>query len=466
MSASGSAARSVAVVGGGITGLTAAYWLCRARRDLKVTLFEQRPRLGGNILTERWEGFLMDAGPDSFLATKPDALALCEELGLRDELITTRPEAHRVYLAHQGRLQPLPEGMALGVPTRLAPFLRTPILTPAGKLRALGDVLVPRRDVAATLGQDESILEFMTRRVGREAARRIVGPLLGGIYAGDIATLSIQATFPELARMETRYGSLMLGLIMRQRGQRGNTPFRSLRGGMATLVHRLEQRLPPESLQMGVGVERLEPTRTGWRLLLEGGRVEEAHAVVLTVPAHAAAALLPDCPLGDELRAIPYASTATVFFAFPRDGVHHPLDGAGFIVPTGEARILASTWVTSKWEGRAPNGQVLVRAFVGGTQSPVSLHQLDDRALMELSRAELERLLGPLPLALFSRAFRYHDANPQPVVGHIERLIRIDSELRSLPGLYLAGAAYRGVGIPDCIRQARAAAERLLRERW
>ena len=483
MSSSGPAAPAtrVVIVGGGITGLAAAHRLATLRPELPFVLLESRRRLGGNIVTERRDGFVLDAGPDSFLRTKPDALALCDELGLRADLITVRPEARTVYVAHEGRLERLPAGLALAVPTRIGPMLKTPLLGSLDKLRLLGDLVLPRRRNGSAQ-RDESIDAFVTRHFGRSAAQKLAAPLLGGIYAGDIAELSILSTFPQLVDLEAKHGSLVRGFFAAQgsgafgarnarelarwllRGEQvAESPFCSLREGMGSLVDALAASLPRGSLHTDVEVVSLE-RRNGWHVKLAGGETLTAAAVLLATPAHIAARLAPRGALGEALAEIPYVSTATIFFALDRGQVTHPLDGLGFVVPSGEGQILAGTWISSKWDHRAPAGGALIRAFVGGTRASDLVERSDDTALTALARAELERFMGPLGEPRFTRVFRYHRANPQPVVGHAARLVRLARLLETQPGLHVAGAAYQGVGIPDCVRQGRAAAERIVRD--
>lgn len=481
-------ARRVVIVGGGVTGLTLAYLLGQRAADVAVTLIEARSQLGGNIVTEQRDGFLIDAGPDSFVRTKPDALALCRELGLEHELCSTRPEARRVYVVHQGRLELLPGGMALAVPTRLGPLLSTPLLSLAGKLRAGLEPFVPARRGSA----DESITSFFSRRLGVEVSEQIAAPLLGGIFAGDAASLSIDATFPQLVELERKHGSLLRGLFAAQLARGGwtapdggsfgararriaalvrwlrrapedaDSPFQSLRGGMSVLIEALAARLAPGSVRLGTRARGLERAIDGWRVALDDGSALAADAVVLAGPAHVSAELVPDPGLRDELAAIPYGSSATVFFAFARAAVAHPLDATGFISPASESRLLAATFVSSKWEGRAPPGHVLLRAFLGGERDADRLRRGSDAELVDFALVELRRLLGRLDTPLFTRVFRHERASPQPRVGHVERMRRVATRVAALPGVYLAGSAYDGVGIPDCVRQARRLAAELV----
>lgn len=468
-------AKRAVVLGAGVTGLTAAYAILRAKPDVELTVLEAKDRIGGNIVTERASGFLIDGGPDSFLRTKPEAVQLCKELELFDDLITPSEDAKKVYLVHDGKLVPMPAGMALAVPTRLSPMLHTPLMGLGAKARMLGDLVIAGRQSDA----DESIEDFVARRFGRGAASKIASPLLGGIYAGDVSQLSIQSTFPQLLELEKKHGSLILGLMKAQAKMRGAptgtlsavktwlskpaqappSPFYSLRGGMGSLIRALADRLP--RVRTGAAAQRIEAVGTAYKVTLESGETLTADAIVVAVPAHVAARILPKA-FESDLAAIPYLSTATVFFAYPKAKMGRDLDGMGFVVPRGEAKILAGTWVSSKWEGRAPADAVLMRAFLGGARGDVDVEASSDAELVRVAADEMARIMGALPEPLFHRVFRYHRANPQPIVGHGARLARIDDLLRAAPGLALAGAAYRGVGIPDCVRQGREAAASVL----
>lgn len=480
-------APNVAIIGGGISGLAAAYYLRKLRPAATITLFESGARLGGNIRTERRDDFLVDAGPDSFMRAKPAALELCQELDLSGELIGARPDARRVYVARDGQLRPIPEGLVMGAPTQLGPLLRSKFLSLSGKLRMLAEAFVPRgfgRNLGAR--DDESIAAFMTRRFGKEAALRFAAPMLAGIYAGDAELLSMSATFPLLSALEEQHGSVIWGLLLAQfaRSHTGQnnarfarlkaalqwltkaprqdqeSPFVSLRSGMGTLVSRLAGRLGDTRVLLGQTVDSVQRAGDAWSVFAAGNRLD-VDALLLAPPAHVAATLLPAGALSDELRAIRYASTATVFLGFDARAVEHPLTGAGFIVPPGEGRVLAGTWITSKWEGRAPDGSVLVRTFMGGTRSDVDVTRQDDETLATQSLSELRRLAGGFGKPRFTSVHRHIASNPQPSLGHRARLARISTELATLPGLHLAGAAYDGVSIADCVRQARVAVGRI-----
>jgi oxygen-dependent protoporphyrinogen oxidase len=356
----------------------------------------------------------------------------------------------------------MPAGLALAIPTRVGPMLKTPLLDPIAKLRILGDLVLPRRRV-----DDESIGDFLGRRFGHQAVERLAAPLLGGIYAGDVNELSIKSTFPQLVDLLERRGSLIRGFLDMTKDRNGEapSPFVSLEAGMGRLIGSLAASLPEKSVWTGRKVERIQPAADRLEVVLDAGERLEARAVVLATPAHVAARVISDEVTARELGEIPYLSTATVFFALEQQKVSHSLDATGFVAQKGEARIIASTWVSSKWQHRAPDGRVLVRAFLGGARAKVDVKRASDDDLVRIAREELERVMGSLGPASFTRVYRYIDANPQPVVGHAARMERVRARLKDIRGLYLAGAAYDGVGIPDCIRQANAAVARVLAER-
>jgi protoporphyrinogen/coproporphyrinogen III oxidase len=392
----------------------------------------------------------------------------------------------------------MPAGMALAVPTRVGPMLSTPLLSLSGKLRILGDLFVPKptRDP-----DDETVASFLTRHFGREATEHLAGPLLGGIFAGDIEELSILSTFPQLVELEKKSGSLVRALFATERarvaqsnkgqnqslgaalddplyppvliefvkwlyrqGKRPESPFQSLRGGMGQLIDKLVAKLPPGSLQLGVSVARLQPLENHrWRAHFSKGDAREFDAVLLCLPAHSAASVIPDPALESELSAVPYVSTATVFFALSTSQLPRPLDASGYIVPRNEGRALASTWVSTKWEGRSPANGSLIRVFLGGAREPELVTRSSDADLAQLARDELEGMIGPIHEPENVWTFKHIRTNPQPVVGHNSRLARIESRLAEMPGLLFSSSAFGGVGIPDCIRRAEDAARVIAR---
>ena len=463
--------RHVVVIGGGITGLTAAYALNEnarqhpsAGRPFTCTLVEASSRLGGKILTERSNGFVIEAGPESFLAQKPWGIDLCRRLGLTESLIPTIPEHRKTFVLLGGRLHELPQGLVMGVPAKLGPFLRTSLLSWPGKLRLAAELFIPR----IGHNEDESLATFFRRRLGKEALDRIIEPLLTGIYTGAADQLSLLATFPRFREMEREHGSLLRALLVskwkaakEEEAAPSATPFVTLREGLGHLVHVLAERLEGTTVYAEAPVRELRRRdEQGYDVVLDD-RTLPADAVVLTVPAYGAAGLLAplDQGLSDQLASIPYASSVTVSLAFRKHDLHHDLDGYGFVVPRIENRLLiASTWTSSKWEHRAPHDAVLVRCYLGGAGREAVLAQTD-KELIDLIRGELREILGIDQSPLLARVHRWPRAMPQYQVGHLHRLAVIGERLEHLPGVFLAGAGYRGVGIPDCIRDGMAAAE-------
>lgn len=458
------------VVGGGIAGLSAAYALSHSDGPpVACTLVEGDSRLGGKILTEQVDGFVIEGGPDSFLSQKPWGIELCRKLGLEDRLIGTNPDRRRTFVYSRGRLEELPEGLALGVPTRLGPFVRSGLLSWPGKLRLGAEIFVPRRREEG----DESLGGFFRRRLGDEALERIIEPLMTGIYAGDADRLSIMATFPRFPEMEREHGSLVRSMLSARRRRTASdegepprwTPFVTLRGGLSELVEALAGRLSAVKVCVGRRVTAVRSCGTGrgYEVLVEGESSLKADAVVLATPAFGAAALLEplDGTVAGLLGGIPYASTATVTLGYRREGFSHDLDGYGFVIPRIEGRtLLASTWSSSKWGHRAPDGSVLIRSYIGGAGRETALERSDEE-LVELARADLRHVMGVMEKPALARVFRWPRAMPQYLVGHLDRLAAIEARLQGLPGVFVAGAGYRGVGVPDCIRDGLGAAERV-----
>lgn len=469
--------QTVAVVGGGIAGLAAAFELTKlaSGRNLPLTcrVLESAPTWGGKIVTHRAGGLLIEAGPDSFLSQKPWALDLCRELGLGDQLINTNDEHRKAFVYSRGRLRELPEGLVVIVPSKLGPFLRSGLLSWSGLARMGLEWAVPRRRI----GADESLRGFFQRRFGREATDRLIEPLMAGIYAGDATQMSIQATFPRFPELEQQCGSLIRGLLAKRssgpepaNGRPKPSLFVTLRHGLSGLVDALVKRLATAGvgLQTGVGVEALrvrsrEAGRWVYDLMLSDGSRIAADAVILAVPAFASADLVrPLSPSSSALlEQIPYASTATIALAYRSDDVRPAIQGFGFVVPRVEQRpLLAATWTSLKWADRAPAGQVLVRCYLGGIGREASLAGSDED-LVSHSREELAALAGIKAPPTYVEVNRWPRGMPQYTVGHLDRLTQIEAGLSRYPGLVLTGAAYRGVGIPDCIREGQASAGRI-----
>jgi oxygen-dependent protoporphyrinogen oxidase len=451
----------VTIVGGGIAGLAAAYEL--GRRNVSFVLLERAPAAGGVILSEQVDGFTIDAGPDALLVQKPEGIRLCEELGLAHRLVATLPP-RLAYIQRGGRLHPLPAASVLGIPTRFGPFVRTGLFSWRAKMRMAAELFVPPRGD----GSDESIGAFMTRRFGEEATTYLAEPLLAGIHAGDVYRLSLEALFPRFAEAERTAGSLLRAFRRQKAPPAAEGAFKSLPGGLSELVQGLVGALPAGSVQTSTSVTRIERSRSGdtqslFRIESAGAAApRESRALILTTPAFVTSALLRDVDsdIADRCNEIPYASIATVALAFRREAVSHPLNGSGYVVPRTEASgILAATWLSSKWPHRAPAGRVLLRTFVGGARDPDALG-MDDRGLVERSLHAVAGVLGIRGLPLFTRVYRFARASAQHEVGHLERMRTLDRLLGGHPGLFVTGSGFRGVGIPDCIADARATAAR------
>jgi oxygen-dependent protoporphyrinogen oxidase len=458
----------VAVVGGGIAGLTAALTLQERNHD--VTLFEASDRLGGKLHTDRPDGLLIDTGPDSFLSSKPAALQLVEQIGLTPSVINTLPDGGGTFILRRGKLMPLPEGITLLVPAEARAIARTPLLSPLGKIRMALDYVIPARKDEA----DEAVGAFVRRRVGREAFERMAEPLLSGIFAGDADRLSLLSTFPRLRETERKHGSVIKGAIAQRRQMRGatppsgprRTPFVSLTGGLSELIDGIAARLERTNILTTSSVTAVELHDAGVTLAANGVSAN-FDGVVFATPAWATAALLTDsdAELGKLLNGIEYVSSATVSLAFRDADVAGKQGGRGFVIPRAEGRTLtAVTWTSSKFGGRVPEGTVLLRGFVGraGNEEPAFLPEDE---LLSVVLHELRDILGIHAEPTLTRVYRWHRALPQYNLGHPERLTEIDLRLTHHPSIALTGAAYRGVGIPDCITdattQANALADRI-----
>ncbi len=445
----------VIVVGGGIAGLSVAYEL--HRRGVSFVVLEGTSRAGGVILSEEVDGFTLDAGPDALLVQKPDAIRLCDELGLGRELVPTLPP-RLAYIQRAGRLHPLPAASVLGIPTRIGPFVTTRLFSWRGKVRMAAELAVPRRRDDA----DESIGAFMTRRFGAEATTYLAEPLLAGIHAGDVDRLSVRSLFPRFVEAERKHGSLLRAFRAAPRpSPSGNGAFRSLPGGLSQMVRALVARLPDGAIRLDTRVERVGSGGSpGQRFAVDAGRGEPwtARALVAATPAYVTSALLHDVAgdLAGLCGAVAYASTATIALGYRRAQVAHPLNGSGFVVPRVEASgILAGSWMSSKWPHRAPEGAVLLRAFVGGARDPRALDG-SDAALAARAIAALTPLLGIGGTPLLTRVYRWERSTAQHEVGHAARLDAIERILATRPGLFVTGSGFRGVGIPDCVADGRA----------
>ncbi len=478
-----------AIIGGGIAGLAAAYELEQARKagaKLEYTLFESRERLGGSLSSEIVDGAVLERGPDSFLTEKPAAAELCRELGLGAELTPSNDADRKTYILVRNRLVPLPDGLMFLVPTKLIPTALTRLFSLPTKIRMGLELLHPPRPA----GQDESVAALVKRHFGREVVDRLADPLLSGIFGGDAAQLSARTVLPRLMEMEEEYGSLTRGMLAAHRNMRAKIKaaakrtarpanvkvsvpaarsiFTAMRGGMNQLVDALAARLDPASVRLSTPVCGIEKTADGWRIEANGA-TEIYDAVIMASPAWAAGALLGpvDPVLAEELSAIPYSSSITVNLIYDEDQLGRLPEGFGFLVPVVEGRsMLACTFVHRKFLGRTPHGKAVLRAFLGGMKNE-ALMAAPDAKLVATVRRELAEILGEkiFPREAepeYTQVSRWPRAMAQYAVGHQERMQRIAVRVAALPGLQLAGNAYDGIGIPDCIRLGRKAARELM----
>lgn len=461
--------KKVVVIGGGITGLTTAYYLQKQAKEnqlaFDITLIEATPRLGGKIQTVRKDGFVIERGPDSFLERKASAARLVKEVGLGEQLVNN--STGQSYVLVNGKLHPMPEGSVMGIPTQIAPFITTGLFSISGKMRAAVDFVLPKSDPQT----DQSLGHFFRRRLGDEVVENLVEPLLSGIYAGDIDKLSLMSTFPQFYQVEQKYRSLVLGMkktTPAPQKQAGTAKkkgiFMTVKNGLESLVEAIEQKLNEGSVLKGTRVEAIEHKQDGgYALSLNSGIILHADSVVVTTPHFTLPAMMPQYRFFDELKDMPATSVATVAMAFPEEAITKDIDGTGFVVSrNSDYTITACTWTHKKWPHTIPDGKVLLRCYVG---------RAGDEAVVDLSDAEIEQIvLEDLNKTMaitttpdFTIVSRWKKAMPQYTVGHKQRMTDIYEQVETeLPGLFIAGSSFKGLGLPDCIDQGEAAVQNVL----
>jgi protoporphyrinogen/coproporphyrinogen III oxidase len=460
----------VAIVGGGISGLTTAFYLEQERRrgaPIEIVVFESAPRFGGVIQTERVEDCIIEAGPDSFLTSKPWARQLCDDLRLSSQLIGSRDAERKTYILVNGKLEPIPPGMHMMAPTLLAPVLRSRLFSAGAKWAMLREYLAPPEPLGAD--DDESVASFVCRHFNSEMVERLADPLLSGIYGGDASRLSARATLPQMLDSEYHCRSLVRGALAARNASKEEAPaqplFTTMRDGMQRIVDSLVRQLPRETLRSSRPVGALRARESGWQIA-STSVTEDFEQVILALPSYASAKLMADIPgserLVEILSEVSYSSAVTVALTFNSAEIALPA-GFGFLVPRSEGKqVMACTFTHNKFEHRAPEGTALLRLFLGGARNP-KIVERNDTEIVEIVRRELREILGLVADPRLARVFKWRNAMAQYEVGHLLRVARLEMHMQRFPGLHLTGNAYHGIGIPDCVRLGRAAADAIMR---
>ncbi|MGD1215131.1 MAG: protoporphyrinogen oxidase [Terriglobales bacterium] len=464
--------KRIAIIGGGISGLSAAYTIEDKRRSgtpVQYVLFESSPRLGGVLVTDRVDGCLVEAGPDSFLTEKPWAADLCREIGLGDQLIGSNDSERKTYIVARGKLVVMPDGLMFMVPTKIMPTVFSSLFSLRTKIRMAAEWFHPPRKAS----EDETVAEMVKRHYGREMVELLADPLLSGVYGGEASQLSVRAVLPRFADMESRHGSLGRAMLeaRKKMGAAANVParplFTSLKEGMQQMVDALVARLDANSLKTSSLVQLVIRQDDAWTVSA-GYQSDQFDAVIIATPAHAAADVLQsaDENLARDLGEIKYSSSVTVTLGYDEEVRRLLPPGFGFLVPRSEGhRMLAATFVHNKFPHRAPENRALVRCFLGGARDEEIL-QTSEEEILEIVRGELRQIVGIALHAepLFARVYKWKSSMAQYSVGHLERLQRIEALRQKLPGLALAGNGYNGIGVPDCVRSGAEAAGKILAE--
>jgi len=450
----------VVIVGGGVSGLATAHYLHRRLGDhVQLTLLEGGSRLGGKVANQQFSGHLVDTGPDAVLVRAPAMAALLEDLGLGSQIVA--PAALGAHVWSRGKLRRLPTGTLFGIPDRLIPLMKSGLMSPAGLARAALDLVLPH---LGTSTSDPSIADLVTPRLGSQVFDRLVEPLLGGVHAGRAAELSAHSTVPDIERLARNNRSLYLGLRKMRRHappSTGAPVLVTLTGGLGRLVEALVARLAGDDLRLNVAVRGIARIDTGYRVDLADGQSIGADAVILATPAFATAGLLADLApdAATVLTEIPYVDVATIWLSYPRSAMGRPLDGTGFLVPPEEGKLMVGcTWSSAKWPHLADDNLVLIRCMVGRRGDRRWL-DMDDDTMVRRVHEELVEAMGLTAGPGHQSIQRWPQAMPQYLVGHQDRLDTLNAAIHHLPGLYLTGAAYRGVGIASCIADAKRTAQ-------
>ncbi|SER73540.1 protoporphyrinogen oxidase [Salipaludibacillus aurantiacus] len=463
----------IAVIGGGMTGLSAAFYLQKKIKednlDAEFVLYEAKDKLGGRIETDYTDGFIIEQGPDSFLARKTSMTKLARELGMEDELIDNKSGS---FILHNNKLYPMPEGAVMGIPTQWMPFIKTGLFSPAGKARAAMDLVIPR---TAEGDDDQSLGRFFRKRLGNEVVDHLIEPLLSGIYAGDIDRLSLKATFPQFRQIEAKYRSLIVGMKTSMAKRQSASPssnepekkpsgmFLTFKSGLQSLVDRMEEHLDNENVQKGKALTEIKNEDERCRLIFSDGTEDTVDKVILTTPHQHAYELFNGHgfmkPLGD----MPSTSVATIALAYPKKAVKKDIDGTGFVVSKkSDYTITACTWTHKKWEHAAPEDYALLRVYVGKAGDDAIVDQPDETILAKV-KEDINHIMDIEGEPHFYRIKRWKESMPQYEVGHVEKLHYVKTKLAEhYPQVTLTGASYHGIGLPDCVDQGKKAVEDIL----
>ncbi|MED4284245.1 protoporphyrinogen oxidase [Priestia megaterium] len=463
--------KKVVIIGGGITGLSAAYYLQKKIKDhqlpIDLQLIEATHRLGGKIQTVKRDGYLFEKGPDSFLARKLAATKLAKEVGIGRELVGN--EKGKSYILVKDTPHALPDGAVMGIPTKLSPFITTGLFSPVGKLRAAADFFIPK-----TKNQDDrSLGVFFRRRFGDEVVENLIEPLLSGIYAGDVDRLSLRSTFPQFLHAEHKYRSLIVGMkklkeIHPQHGDdsefKKNSVFLTLKEGLQSLVDGVEKAIDPDSITKGIKVEKIYKEDTTYELSLNSGKVIKADSVIVTSPHAAAQSMLSEYKIFEPLKHMPSTSVATVVIAFAQEALQDNLDAMNIAVSrNSDYTITACTWLNKKWPHAVPEGKVLLRCLVGRTGDEAVVDQPDDE-IFKIVLEDLKKLITISAEPEFYAVTRWKQSMPQYTVGHHDMLDTMNEQLeKELAGLYVAGSSYEGLGIPECVEQGEDVAKKAVK---
>lgn len=462
--------KRIAIIGGGISGLSAAYTIEEKRQSgtpIEYVLLESSPRLGGVLVTDRVDGCLVEAGPDSFITEKPWAADLCRKIGLGDQLIGSNDSERKTYILARGKLVVMPDGLMFMVPTKIMPTVLSPLFSWRTKMRMAAEWFHPPHKAS----EDETVADMVERHYGSEMVDLLADPLLSGVYGGEASQLSVRAVLPRFADMELKYGSLGRAMLAARKkiGGAANGPpkplFTSLKDGMQAMVDALVARLDPNALKTSSPVQSVIQQDNGWTVSA-GYQTDQFDAVIIATPTHAAAAVLQaaDENLSRDLRDIKYSSSVTVTLGYDEKVRASLPPGFGFLVPRSAGhRMLAATFVHNKFPHRAPENRAIVRCFLGGARDEQIL-QASEEEILQIVRDELRQIIGLNAEPLFARVYKWKSAMAQYSVGHLERLQRIELLRQKLPGLALAGNGYSGIGVPDCVRSGAEAAGKILAE--